>query len=224
MSGTSVAVEERAAATDGSGSGIPTDGGRQPRPRGRSRARNRRSSWFLAGAVLSFGAALVVAVSLFASDRQPGQSATGSFAQSQYQQIEETLAQAATDENQGQLGPAAQLYQSVLDQASRQRGGPGPAGVARVPDRRAGQQQLADQRGRTKLNRAVGLDPGDYAARLYLGTLLFQQDGDAAGAVAQYRQFLADDPPETLVAQAAPELRAAYQKAGVALPSQVAAG
>jgi hypothetical protein len=42
--------------------------------------------------------------------------------------------------------------------------------------------------------------------------------------VSQYRQFLADDPPKALVAQATPELRAAYQKAGVALPSQVAGG
>ncbi len=53
--------------------------------------------------MVAFGAALVLAVSLFATDRQPGQSVTGSFAETPQQQIEENLAQAATDVNQGQL-------------------------------------------------------------------------------------------------------------------------
>ena len=66
------------------------------------------------------------------------------------------------------------------------------------------------------------LDPHDYAVRLYLGTVAFQQDSDAAGAVVQYRQFLADGPPAAIVKQAAPELREAYQQAGDPIPSQVA--
>ncbi len=94
-------------------SGSPVDGPVDTEPR--ARGRSRRSWWFLGGAVVAFGAALILAVSLFATNRQPGQSITGSFAQSQQQQIEETLGQAATDENQGQAGQAAQLYQSVLD-------------------------------------------------------------------------------------------------------------
>ena len=76
--------------------------------------RSRRSWWFLGGAVAAFGAALVLAVSLFATNRLPGQSATGSISLSQSQQVEETLAQAATYQDQGQPVQAAQLYQSVL--------------------------------------------------------------------------------------------------------------
>ncbi len=83
------------------------------------------------------------------------------------------------------------------------------AGRARAPTPRLIQE------GRAKLNRAVQLDPKDYAVRLYLGTVLLQEDGNAAGAVAQYQQFLADGPPADLVKQADPELREAYQKAGV---------
>jgi cytochrome c-type biogenesis protein CcmH/NrfG len=174
--------------------------------------------------VLSFAAALVVAVSLFASDRQPGQSATGSFAQSRSQQIEETLDQAASDENQGQVGAAAQLYQSVLDKHPHNEVALAQLGWLEYQTGvEGGSTSLVDD-ARTKLTAAVGLDPGDYAARLYFGTLLFQRDGDATGAVAQYGQFLADHPPPALVAQAAPQIRAAYQKAGVALPSPVAAG
>jgi len=46
--------------------------------------------------------------------------------------------------------------------------------------------------GQAKLDHAVRLDPGDYAVRLYLGTVLLQLDDDAGGAVGEYRQFLAD--------------------------------
>jgi cytochrome c-type biogenesis protein CcmH len=222
----SVAVDERASGPGGTAEDLPsfsTEGDRGDR-QVRQRDRSRRSWWFLAGAVVSFAAALVVAVSLFASDRQPGQSATGSFAQSQSQQIEETLAQAATDENQGQIEPAAQLYQSVLDQHPDNEVALAQLGWLEYQTGQQGSNASLIDNARNKLVTAVRLDPGDYAARLYLGTLLFQRDGDAAGAVSQYRQFLADDPPKALVAQATPELRAAYQKAGVALPSQVAAG
>ena len=59
-------------------------------------------------------AALAVAVPLFSSNRLPGQTATGSVALSPSQQVERTLDQAATVENQGQLGLAAQIYQRVL--------------------------------------------------------------------------------------------------------------
>ena len=49
----------------------------------------------------------------------------------------------------------------------------------------------------------MALNPEDYAAHLYLGTLLLQLDGNAQGAVAQFRLFLADDPPSDVVSQAA---------------------
>ena len=68
------------------------------------------------------------------------------------------------------------------------------------------------------------LAPGDYAARLYLGTVLLQQDDNAAGAVAQYRLFLADGPPAALVEQAAPVISGAYQKAGLPVPPALATG
>jgi cytochrome c-type biogenesis protein CcmH len=224
VSPSTVVVDDRAPATDEPDAGVPSDDGRHPQSPPRRRSRSRRSSWFLGGAVLSFAAALVVAVSLFASDRQPGQAATGSFAQSQTQQIEETLDQAAGDENQGQVGEAAQLYQTVLDRHPENEVALAQLGWLEYQTGVQGSSATLINDARRKLTAAVGLDPGDYAARLYLGTLLFQRDGDAAGAVSQYGQFLADHPPAALVAQAAPEVRAAYQKAGAALPSQVTAG
>jgi hypothetical protein len=64
----------------------------------------------------------------------------------------------------------------------------------------------------------------DYAVRLYLGTVALQQDGNAGGAVDQYRQFLADAPPAAVVTQAAPQIRDAFQRAGLPVPTQVAGG
>ncbi len=218
----SVAVDDRkgdrAEGAQWPGTTPPAAAGDGPR----RRIRSRRSWWFLGGAVAAFGAALVVAVVMFASGRQPGQSATGSVAQSQQQQVAEDLAQAATYENNGQLGQAADLYQSVLARHPDNEVATAQLGWLEVETGQQGKSASLIADGRAKLNKAVQLNPGDYAARLYLGTLLLQQDGNATGAVDQYRQFLADSPPASLVDQAAPQIRRAYQRAGVPVPAAVA--
>ncbi len=187
------------------------------RPSGRAR----RNRWFLGGAVAAFAAALITAVFLFATARQPGQSVTGSFAETPQQQTAESLAQAAVDENQGRLDQAAQLYQSVLTEHPDNEVAMAQLGWLEFETGRAGNNPSLVDDGTAKLNRAVRLDPDDYAVRLYLGTVLWQEDGDAAGAVVQYRDFLADGPPATIVKQAAPEVREAYRRAGDPIPSAV---
>ena len=190
-------------------------------PASKKPGRTGRNRWFLRGAVGAFAAALVVAVFLFASARQPGQSVTGSFAETPQQQVEETLAQAATDENQGQPDQAAQLYQSVLTKNPDNEVAMAQLGWLEYQTGRSGGSASLVKDGTAKLDRAVALDPGDYAVRLYLGTVLMEEDSDAAGAVAQYRQFLADSPPPAIVKQAAAEVRAAYQQAGDPVPAEV---
>jgi cytochrome c-type biogenesis protein CcmH/NrfG len=188
---------------------------------GRPARRSRRSWWFLGGAVAAFGAALILAVSLFATNRMPGQSATGSFAETPQQQIEENLAQAATDVNSGEPGQAAQLYQTVLHKHPDNEVALAQLGWLEYQSGQQGSNQSLITEARTKLNRAVALDPGDYAVRLYLGTVYLEQDDNPTAAVDQYQKFLADKPPPALVDQAASELRNAYQQAGLPLPSQV---
>jgi cytochrome c-type biogenesis protein CcmH len=185
------------------------------------RRRRGRSWWFLGGAVAAFAAALVLSVSLFSTSRQPGESATGSFAQTAQQQIEETLAQAATDENQGELGQAANLYQSVITKHPDNEVALAQLGWLEFETGQQGRSSSLIADGRAKLNRAVQLDPGDYAVRLYLGTVLLQQDGNPVGAVGEYRKFLADSPPAAVLQQAAPELRQAFTEAGLPVPASV---
>ena len=64
--------------------------------------------------------------------------------------------------------------------------GAGPGRGGAVP--RPSSQEQAAQRA----------DPGAYAPHLYLGSM-FLAEGNAVGAVAQYRQFLADGPPRAEV-------------------------
>jgi cytochrome c-type biogenesis protein CcmH len=188
------------------------------------RRRSRRSWLFLGGAVAAFGAALIVAVVMFASARQPGQSITGTVALSEQQQIDESLAQAATDEDSGQLSQAADVYQSVLTKHPDNEVALAQLGWLEFETGQQNRSTSLIKNGEAKLDRAVQLDPGDYAVRLYLGTVLLQQDGNAAGAVGQYQRFLADSPPAALVEQAAPEVRQAYQEAGLPVPLQVSSG
>jgi cytochrome c-type biogenesis protein CcmH len=202
----------------------PTAAGSTAAPRRRFSVRPRRNTWFLIGAVAAFGAALLLAVTLFASNRLPGQTATGSITLSPSQRTEENLAQAATYQNEGQLTQAAQLYQAVLAAHPDNEVALAQLGWLEFESgRQEGNRSLIND-GQTKLNRAVRLDPGDYAVRLYLGTVALQQDGDPTAAVAQYRLFLADGPPAALVTQAAGEIRQAYGLAGLPVPAQVATG
>ncbi len=186
--------------------------------------RRRRSGWFLAGAVAAFAAALILAVSLFSSDRLPGQTATGSIVLTPSQRLQESLAQAATDEDQGDLGQAADLYQSVLDGHPDNEVALAQLGWLEIETGEGAKNASLIGDGRAKLDRAVRIAPGDYAVRLYLGTARLQLDGNAAGAVAEYRLFLADDPPPSLLSQAAPEIRQAYEEAGQPVPDGVPSG
>jgi cytochrome c-type biogenesis protein CcmH len=225
--GSSIAVVDRPVPqsegddADGVGrpAGDPRHDAAEPHKRSRLR-RPRRSGWFLAGAVVAFGAAVVLAAVVFAGNRLPGQPETGGVSLNQSQQVDETLAQAAVYENQGQLAKAAGLYQSVVTAHPDNEQALAQLGWLEVESgEQAGDTALVGE-GQTKLTRAVALAPTDPAARLYLGTILLQ-DGNATGAVAQYRDFLADDPPSTLVHEAASDISQAYRDVGQPVPAAV---
>lgn len=212
---------EGADGADGEGDEAATAAAPARRTESARPPRSRRARWLLRGAVGAFLAALVVAVALHVTARQPGQTASGSVPLTASQQEARTLDQAATDVNQGQLGPAANLYQSVLSRDPNNEVALAQLGWIeyRVGSAGASASLLTDAH--AKLERAVTLQPGDFAARLYLGSLLLLEDHDPDGAVTQYRAFLSDSPPASIVQQAAPELREAYSQAGVALPPGV---
>jgi cytochrome c-type biogenesis protein CcmH len=208
---TATRMDEPAVAT---GAAVVPDGSTTTRRRG-------RNTWFLVGAVGCFVAALALAVPLFSSDRLPGQSATGSVVLSPSQQVSRALDQAAAVENQGQLGLAAQLYQTVLTAHPDNEVALTQLGWLEYRIGQQGASATLVSDARAKLSRAATLDPGDYAVHLYLGTLLLQSDRNAPGAVDQFAEFLADKPPATVLAQAASVLHQAYTAAGKPIPTGI---
>ncbi len=210
---------------DGSTSTTPAGTGRRragPRPAGRRRPRRQRI--LLGGAVTAFAAAAALGVSLVATHRLPGQTVSGSISLSRQQQLVEQLDQAATEENAGHYALATQLYQKVLVADPSNEVALAQLGWLEYETGVAGSDPSLAASGQAKLERAVSLVPADYAAHLYLGTVLAARRGEAKAAVAQFGDFLADHPPASVVAEAAPVLRRTYAAAGAPLPAAVPAG
>jgi cytochrome c-type biogenesis protein CcmH/NrfG len=178
----------------------------------------------LGGAVAALAAGTAGTVLLVLGPRHAGQAVTGNVPLTGQQQVAAWLAQAAVDVNGDQLGPAAVLYTRVLAQDPSNEVALAQLGYLEYRTGIDGNDASLVAQGTSMLHRAVNLVPGDFAARLYLGTVLFQHDHDAAGAVVQYRSFLADDPPASVLAQAAPVVRQAFTAAGQPVPTGVPAG
>ncbi len=205
------------AAVDATGSTQPATLSARPS----RRPRTRRQKILVGGASLSFAGAVVLAVVLGSGTRLPGDTLSGNIVLSQQQTITRLLAQAATAENEGKVDQAVQAYQAVLAQSPKNEQALAQLGwIEFEAGSSAGQASLVSA-GQAKVTEAVGLNPGDYAAHLYLGTILYLKDHEATAAVAQYSQFLADDPPTTVVDQAASTIRQVYQAAGTPLPTSV---
>ena len=199
-------------------SAAPADASPTPRPR-----RSRRQRLLLGGGITALGAALVLVVAFAATDRLPGQTVSGNVNLSQQAQIQQTLAQAAVLVNEGRSPQAARLYEQVLSQQSGNEVALAQLGWIEYETGVSSGSPSLVASGRAKVTQAVKLAPTDYAGRLYLGTVLLQQDKNPVAAVAQYQAFLAAKPPASLLQQAAQVLRTAYTEAGVPVPSQVPA-
>ena len=224
-SGASVATAVVAGADEGDESARvrPLDAAESAPTAAPAPRRSRRQRLLISGAVASFAAALVLVVALFAANRLPGQTPSGNPTLSQQAQVQQSLDQAATLENEGQPGAAAQLYQKVLGQDPQNEVAVAQLGWLEYQTGAQGKSASLIADARAKLEQAVKLNPADYAARLYLGTVLLDQDHDASGAVAQYQAFLAANPPASLLQQAASLLRQAYTQAGMPVPAAVPA-
>ncbi|HTS14450.1 MAG TPA: hypothetical protein VMH24_02210 [Candidatus Sulfotelmatobacter sp.] len=179
--------------------------------------RRRRRALMVVGALAAFGAAAVVAAVASTGDRLPGATATGSPSLGRAQQVQRQLAQAAGLEGSGRLSQALDLYRRVLTEDPTQAQALAESGwlefQAGVQAKDASVVTAAQQTEEA----AVRADPGAYAAHLYLGSMLLTE-GDAAGAVAEYRSYLADHPPASSVAAAAAFITKAFTEAGLPVP------
>jgi len=189
----------------------------------KQRTRRRRRNLIGAIGVLAIVAALVVLVVALVSPRLPGEASSGSVNLSPSQEVERQLEQAATLVDQGKLADALTVYQIVLREDPHQPQALAESGwIEYEAGVTTGSSSLIDK-GRTSVEAAVRAQPDGYAGHLYLGTIDLQQDHDPGAAVGQFQLFLSEDPPASLIRQAATFLRQAYTEDGQPVPSQVPA-
>jgi tetratricopeptide (TPR) repeat protein len=178
----------------------------------------RRRALLVAGLTALLGAAAITLVATQSGTRLPGQTATGSVSLSRAAEVLRTRAQAEALEAAGNATGALGLYHQVLslspnDGVALAESGwlEFQAGVQARDARVLADAQLLEEK-------AQRVEPGAFAPHLYLGSMLLAE-GDAGGAVAQYRQFLADGPPQSEVRAAQPYIAAAFTKARLPVPS-----
>lgn len=188
-----------------------------------ARSRRRRRWWMVAVGVAALLAGAVILVLGLMSPRLAGQTSSGGIQLDPGQQVTQYLDQAAVAVRQGHEVQAIALYRQVLAIDAKQ-----PEALAEwgwltwQAARRDGTASL-EARAEASVTEAATVQPDFAAAHLYLGTMRLETDGDPAGAVAQYRQFLAENPSPSEVSLAAPFLRRAFAAAGQPLPAGVPA-
>jgi len=174
------------------------------------------------------GLAVLVAVSAVVVETQtgsrlPGQTATGSVSLSKPEQIRRTLAQAETLETSGDAAGALHLYHQVLAQEPDQVDALAESGWLEFEAGAQAQSSAVLTEALQLEQRAQRSDPGAYAPHLYLGSMLLAE-GNAPGAVTQYRQFLADGPPQDKVVAAKPFIARAFTQVGQPVPAMPTGG
>ncbi len=178
----------------------------------------RRRTLVVMGSLFSVAAVAVAVVASQTGARLPGQTASGSVSLSRGAQQRRTLAQAETLEADGNEAGALRLYLEVLGQDPTQPEALAESGwlefEAGVKSKDA--TVLADAQKQEQA--AQRAEPGAYAPHLYLGSM-FLAEGDAAAAVGQYRQFLADGPPPREVQVAQTFITEAFRQAGQPVPA-----
>ena len=185
----------------------------------------RRSAWRRIGIAAScflILAGIVILVVHAVTPRQPGQASSGSISESKAQLIEQQLDEALNFNNAGNPVQALKTYQKVLTEDPNDPEALAASGFIEWNYGSSGASPTLEATGRKAEEKAIRVAPTFYAGHLFLGLILYNQDHNAAGAVAQFNQFLGDALPAGELAKVAPLLVGAYTAAGVPVPSSLA--
>ena len=140
----------------------------------------------------------------FVQARQPGQASSGSVTLSQAQLIEQQLQQALTLNNRGNTKAALVLYDKVLSEDPSNPAALAYAGYLQWNVGSTAHVASLVRIGRAEIETSVKDSPTYYQGHLFYGLVLENQDHNDPAAVAQFNDFLADDPPPAEVPQVAP--------------------
>ncbi len=191
--------------------------GRMRRSRVLGRPRLRRGLGVAAACCL-VGVVAAVAAGL-ATARQPGQSATGSVSVPAAAQIRRQLNEASVLGTAGDVRDAVALYSSVLKEAPGNAEALAYQGWLIRLTGRSARDAATVKAADAELAKAVAADPRYASARAFEGIALIEDAHDVAGALAQFRAFLADHPTRSLLDALGPSMAKTFADAGAALPA-----
>ena len=186
------------------------------RPPGRTRrgrgdapppVRTRRPLAITIGVIVAIVAVTASAVIAFNGPREAGAPITGSLPDTPSGR----MAQALQLESEGKAAEALKIYDELLKTD--------PRNVQALAYRgwllkRAGLPDLA----MASLDQAVAIDPRFPDAHFFRGMVLYQDRKDPSGAVAEFRLFLSNNPPQEMVPLVEDVLRRAMADAGQPVP------
>ena len=180
--------------------GVPS----APEPSQPSRPSRRGRTVITIAASLAVAAAAGVALANAVGSRSAGQAATGSLPTSTQGQLQE----AGTLLQQGRAVDAIKLYDTILKRDPKQ-----PVALAY----RGWLVRLAGlkKEGLAYVDRAVQADPSYPDAHFFRGMMLWQDNADPAGGVAEFRLFLSNNPPQAMVPLVEDALKRASAEAGI---------
>ncbi len=184
---------------------------------GRARARRRRGVVALA-VIVCFVAAAGGLLIARATNRLPGQTASGSVTLTDDQRLAQDLVQARVLATQGKDLDAIKLYDQVLAVEPRQPEALAYRGWLLRLAGVAGHDQALLAQGRASVGASVAQDPSYPDARVFLGYMLFQDTHDPVGATAQFRAFLADHPQAQMVSLTSDVVAQAFAAVGQPVP------
>ncbi len=125
--------------------------------------------------------------------------------------------------NQGHYLDAEKLFVRVLQDDPRQPEALAYQGwVLRQAGLASRDRQLISE-GQASVQAAIVVDPTYPDAHAFMGYILLEDEHDAAGAVDQFRLFLADHPPTQMVASTRPVVSAAFASVGQPVPTATSA-
>ncbi|MGH9028282.1 MAG: hypothetical protein ACRDV4_01500 [Acidimicrobiales bacterium] len=193
------------------------DPGRLPGP---TKPARKRRAWLVA-LTAAFAAVIVISVVLVVrgtSSRLPGETATGTVSLSPEQQLERSLSQAQAFESRGDDAGALKIYHQVLVQHPDQEQALAESGWLEFEAGVVARKAALISDGQTDELKAENDQPGAYAPHLYLGSMLLVE-GQDADSVTQYRLFLSDHPPTSVVSSAKAYLDKAFYEAHLPVPA-----
>ncbi len=192
--------------------------GTPPAPGARAALARWRWVFLVIGCLCILGAGVILVVHSV-QPRQPGQASSGTVSVSQAQMIEQQLQQALTLNDRGNTVGALELYDKVLSEDPSNPAALAYAGYLAWNQGSAAHVASLMKIGRSEIQTAVTDSPSYYQGHLFYGLVLENQDHDHAAAVAQFNDFLADDPPAAELPQVAPLVTGAYASAGQPVPA-----